>query len=76
MNTDQPYNFSRDILSISIVAFQSPSIFSINKYFKSLCFKTYYISQVQCNASKFRPAGCQPNLLPIFELCCVTLGIT
>lgn len=40
---DQPYNSSRDILSVTTVAFQSPSTFSINKYFKSLCFKTYYI---------------------------------
>lgn len=33
-NADQPYNSSRGILSISMVAFQSLSIFSINKYFK------------------------------------------
>lgn len=72
-NADQPHYSSRNILSISVVAFQSLSIFSINKYFKPLCFKIYCIIQVLCNASHFRSAGCQAKLLLIFKtlLCCL-----
>lgn len=73
-NADQPQNSSRNILSVRVVAFQSLNIFSINKYFKSLCFKIYCISQVQCNASHFRPAGCQPKLLLIFKTVLRYLG--
>lgn len=54
----QQHSSSRDILSITTVAFQSLGIFSINKYFKSLCFKIYYIRQLHCNASRFRPVDC------------------
>lgn len=72
-NADQPHYSSRNILSVSVVAFQSLSIFSINKYFKPLCFKIYCIIQVLCNASHFRSAGCQAKLLLIFKtlLCCL-----
>lgn len=66
-NTDQPHDSSRNILSVSVAAFQPLSIFSINKYFKPLCFKIYCISQVQCNASHFKLAGCQAKLLLIFK---------
>lgn len=52
-NADQPHNSSRNMLSVSVVAFQYLGIFSINKYFKPLSFKVYYISQVECNASHF-----------------------
>lgn len=73
-NADQLHNSSRNILSVSVVAFQSLNIFSINKYFKPLCFKIYYVSQVWCNVSHFRPAGCQPKLLLIFKTVLCYLG--
>lgn len=73
-NADQSHNSSRNILSVSVVAFQSLSIFSINKYFKPLCFKMYYIIEVQCNASHFRSTGCQAKLLLIFKTLLRCLG--
>ena len=66
-HTAQPYSSSRDILSITTVAFQSLSLFSINIF--SHFASKLIVCLAQRNASNFRPAGCQPDLLPTFLNC-------